>query len=204
MEDKESLLQAWSLHFGNLAKSRKEELRPLQELDSHMLHLESQSRENEDFILDTPFTTEEVYGALKKLKRGKSPGPDDLLAEHLFEGGEAVVNWLMKIFNAIVALEKLPNSLKNGIIVPVYKGGGRDPLLPGSYRGITLSSVVSKVLETLLLNRLQMNLAEANIPHTNQSAYSKRVSCSDATFATQEVIARYLKGGSRVYMCLYI
>lgn len=127
MEDKESLLQAWSLHFGNLAKSRKEELRPLQELDSHMLHLESQSRENEDFILDTPFTTEEVYGALKKLKRGKSPGPDDLLAEHLFEGGEAVVNWLMKIFNAIVALEKLPNSLKNGIIVPVYKGSGRDP-----------------------------------------------------------------------------
>jgi len=27
--------------------------------------------------------------------------------------------------------------------------------------------------------------------------------CADAIFATQEVITRYLKGGSRVYMCLY-
>ena len=200
MEGKDSLQHAWSLHFQNLAKSRKEEYRPLQELNLHMFHLDSQSWENEDFILDTPVTIEEVYAALKKLKRGKSPGPDNLLAEHLLEGGEAVANWLMKIFNVIVTLEALP---KSGIIVPVYKGSSKDPLFPGSYRGITLSSVVSKVLETVLLNRLRMSFAEASIPHTNQSPYSKGVSCSDATFATQEVIARYLKGGSRVFMCLY-
>ena len=48
-----------------------------------------------------------------------------------------------------------------------------------------------------------MSLAEASIPHPNQSAYCKRVSCADATFATQEVIARYLSNGSRVFMCLY-
>ena len=44
---------------------------------------------------------------------------------------------------------------------------------------------------------------EANVPHVNQSAYRKKVSCADAIFATQEVIARYLNGGSTVYMCLY-
>ena len=151
VEDKESLLCAWSRHFENLSKSRRVELPPLQELDLHTKDLYSQSRENEDFILDVPFTTEEVYAALNTLRRGKSPGSDSLLAEHLLEGGEAVVNWLAKIFNAIIVLEALPNSLNCGIIVPVYKGSGRDPLLPGSYRGITLSSVVSKVLETLLL-----------------------------------------------------
>ena len=48
-----------------------------------------------------------------------------------------------------------------------------------------------------------MVFVEANVPHVNQSAYKKKVSCSDAIFATQEVIARYLKGSSRVYMCLY-
>ena len=37
----------------------------------------------------------------------------------------------------------------------------------------------------------------------NQSAYRKAVSCADAIFTTQEIIARYLRGGSRVYMCLY-
>jgi len=44
---------------------------------------------------------------------------------------------------------------------------------------------------------------ECNVPHVNQPAYKKKVSCADAIFGTQEVIAKYLKGGSRVYMCLY-
>ena len=69
MEGKEPLLQAWSLDFENLGKSRKGELHTLQEL-LRMLHLDSQLPENEDFILDTPITTEEVYAALKRLRRG--------------------------------------------------------------------------------------------------------------------------------------
>lgn len=41
------------------------------------------------------------------------------------------------------------------------------------------------------------------MPHPNQSAYRKSVSCADAVFATQEVINRYLLEGGKVYMCLY-
>ena len=37
----------------------------------------------------------------------------------------------------------------------------------------------------------------------NHSVYRRTVSCVDAIFATQEMIARYLRGGSHVYMCLY-
>ena len=44
---------------------------------------------------------------------------------------------------------------------------------------------------------------EAGIPHVNQSAYMNGISCSDAIFATQEVIARYVREGGRVHMCLY-
>ena len=62
---------------------------------------------------------------------------------------------------------------------------------------------MSKVLEMLLLNRLETVFVEADIPHPNQSAYRKKVSCADAIFATQEIIARYMGNGSRVFMCLY-
>ena len=71
-----------------------------------------------------------------------------------------------------------------------------------SYRGITLSSVISKVLEFLLLERLEPFFLEANIPHPNQSAYRKKTSCADAILATQEAISRYVQGGDRVFMCL--
>lgn len=72
-----------------------------------------------------------------------------------------------------------------------------------SYREITLTSMVAKVLEFLLLQRLDLVFLEAGLPHINQSAYRRSVSCEDAVFATQEIIAMYIREGSQVYMCLY-
>ena len=67
----------------------------------------------------------------------------------------------------------------------VYKGSGKNPLKIDSYRGITLTSMVAKVLEFLLLERLESIFLEAGLPHINQSAYRKAVSCVDVIFATQ-------------------
>ena len=98
---------------------------------------------------------------------------------------------------------KLPEVLKSGVIVPIYKGGGKDPLKVNSYRGITLTSTVSKAMEFLLLEHLELVFMEAGLPHINQSTYRKVVSYGGAIFAAQEVVAKYLRGGNRVYMCWY-
>ena len=111
--------------------------------------------------------------------------------------------WLRNVLNAIVEMEVVPAVLKSGVVVPIYKGGCRDPVKVDSYRGVTLSSVIAKLLELLVLGRMGTLLEEAGVPHVNQSAYRKKVSCADAIFATQEAIARYRRGGSRVFMCLY-
>jgi hypothetical protein len=47
-----------------------------------------------------------------------------------------------KSFNKIIHLERIPSSFKEAVIVPVYKGKGRDSLLANNYRGISLSSVI--------------------------------------------------------------
>ena len=69
----------------------------LQELHQRMDVLATQSLEMEDHLLDTSFTAEEVGFAVKKLKRRKAPGPDNLLAEHLVEGRDVVTTWLIGI-----------------------------------------------------------------------------------------------------------
>ena len=140
---------------------------------------------------------------MRKLRLRKAAGPDGVIGEHLKWGGNVVQEWLLRVTNAVVDLEVVPSVLKSGVIVPVYKGGGKDPMDVNSYRGVALTSVVGKVLEFLILERLQVVLLEAGIPHINQSAYKKGVSCADAIFATQEAIARYLRDGSKVYMCLF-
>ena len=72
-----------------------------------------------------------------------------------------------------------------------------------SYRGITFTTMIAKVLEFLLLNQLDLVFLEVGLPHINQSAYKRAVSCEDADFTTQVFVAKYLRDGSWVYMCLY-
>ena len=156
---------------------------------------------NDKFKVDTPFTLEEVENAVHKLKPGRASGCDGLIGEHLIHGGQTVLSWLRNILNAIVEVEAIPPALKSGSIILIYKGNnGKDPLNADSYRGITITSVIAKVLEFLILECIFL---ESGIPHINQSAYHKRVGCADAIFVTQEAIARYVRDGSTVHMCFY-
>ena len=106
--------------------------------------------------------------------------------------------------NAVVEVEAIPEVMKRGVVVPVYKSGGKDSLRTDSYRSITLTSIVAKVLEFLLLEWLDSVFSEAGLPHIDQTAYRGGISFADAIFATQVLIAKYLRGGSRIFMCIYV
>jgi hypothetical protein len=159
------------------------------------------SRENEDFVLDVSFCSEEIERVLRNLKSGRSAGHDKLQPEHLKYGGAALNLWIKQVVNAIVEFESIPDSFKLGIVTPVYKGGGRDPLDNNSYRGITLSPLLAKVLESLLLEHLHCALTENELPHVNQTAYQKKVSCAEAIFSTLEVVSKSTQNNDRMYLC---
>ena len=89
--------------------------------------------------------------------------------------------------------------LKEGLVVPVYKKQGKDSLLVSNYRGITLSSVLSKVLEIVLLKHLSSHLGDQGFPDQLQTAYQKGISCINAT---QKTLTNQLKDGSQPYLCL--
>ena len=68
---------------------------------------------------------------------------------------------------------------------------------------MTLTSTIAEVLEFLIVNQLQLFLLGAGLSHVNQLAYQRGISCAEVIFATQETIAQYMRGGNKVYMCLY-
>ena len=201
--DKEDLLHIWADYFTMLSKSKIKDTEGLQHLNDKVQCLYNSSLSNEEYILDTSLTLEELMKAIDKLKMRKVCGPDGVLAEHLKYGGQPLHTWLLKILHCIVELEAIPDMYKYGSITPVYKRGGKDPLDKNSYRGITVTSVLAKLLEYLILERLNVVLLESGVPHVNQTAYRRHVGCADAIFATQETIAKHVREGSTVYMCLY-
>ena len=72
-----------------------------------------------------------------------------------------------------------------------------------SYRGIAISFVLSKLLESIILKRLDHTLDNLNIPHCLQTAYRIGLSCSDAVFATQEALLTHLRVRGHLYLCLF-
>ena len=122
----EVLLGKWVEHFGKVAKSRLESVDGLRDMMLKVDGLVHTSFDNEELLLDVPFTVDEVKAAIRKLKCGKAAGLDGLVAEHLKYAGESMVIWLRNIMNALMELEMIPDFLKKGVVVPVHKGGGKD------------------------------------------------------------------------------
>ena len=157
---RDDLVGAWANHFSNLSKSLLSFEEGLQQLDKKMDNLATASLSNEEYILDVPFTLDEVVRAIKKLKSGRACGPGGISAEHLKWGGESLHLWLLGV-NSITDMEEIPPSFKLGSICPIYKGGGKYPLITANYRAITMNSMFSKILEILiLLSRLEPTLTE--------------------------------------------
>ena len=111
--------------------------------------------------------------------------------------------WLCQILNHICKFEQIPDSFEHGIIIPAFKGKGRDPLLRKSYRGVTLTSVMAKVLKVALIQRTKPVLEDASIPQFTQTAYRKGVSCQNSIFAGTECNSTFVNGGDNVYTCFY-
>jgi hypothetical protein len=82
----------------------------------------------------------EVEIAIAKLKKYKSPGSDEILAELIQAGGEILVSAIHKLVNSVWNKEEW----KGSIIVPIHKKG--DKIDCNSYRGISLLSTSYKML----------------------------------------------------------
>jgi hypothetical protein len=95
-------LQKWAEHFNSVASSRIDSVRELEDLKLKVDGLLPSSFKNEEYLLDVPFTAEEVHAAVRKLKGREAAGPDGITAEHLKYAGQNMVIWLMKITNSII------------------------------------------------------------------------------------------------------
>ena len=162
------------------------------------------SRARAPQTVEDPVVVEEVEQAIRRLKpANRFGGSDSLTPEHLKFWGPIFKNWLCQLFNHLLTFEQIPTVFKQGVIIPVYKGKGRDPLLTSSYRGITLTSVLAKSFEFILFEKMLSIMEDLGCPQLTQAAYRKNVSCVESMFASQEALRCFTTEGDLVYSSLY-
>jgi len=100
-----------------------------------------------------PILREEVEAAVKSLKKGKAAGVDNIPAELIQVGGEAMIDALTIICNKIWQTGEWPTCWTQSLIITLPKKGNLQKCQ--NYRTISLISHPSKVMLRVLLNRLK-------------------------------------------------
>ena len=94
----------------------------------------------------------EVEMFIEKLKKPKSPGIDQILAELIKVGGRTIRCEIHKLIISIWNKEELPEEWKEPIVVPTYRKGDKTDC--SNYRGTSLLPSTYKILSNILLSSL--------------------------------------------------
>jgi hypothetical protein len=119
--------------------------------------------------------------AIKRLKNNKKPGPDDLYPEVIKQLPESTIATILDLFNASIALGYIPPIWKTSKVVFLPKPSKKDAMDPRSYRPITLSSFLLKLLERLVLYRLEETTFKLSPLHPAQHGFIKGRNTETAT-----------------------
>ena len=91
---------------------------------------------------------EEVKNALRRMKKGKAVGPDELPVEVWKCMGKMGIKFLTRLFRLLMG-ERMPEEWRRSVLISIYKNKG-DAHCCGSYRGIKLMSHTMKVWERII------------------------------------------------------
>ena len=126
---------------------------------------------------------------MKTLKRSKSMGPDQIHQMILKECASEFAIPLTSFGNRL----KIPNSWRFANISPIFKKGHRT--LRSNYRPISLTSVISKILERIIRDELLGHLVENNLASKAQDGFVPAKSCLSNLLETLDFITSSLVEG---------
>ena len=138
----------------------------------------------------------EVKNALRRMKKGKAVGPDELPVEVWKCMGKMEIKFLTRVFNRLLMGERMPEEWRRS--VSIYKNKG-DAQYCGNYRGIKLMSHTMKVWERIIETRLRDTVEISK----QQYGFMPGKETTDAIFALRMLMEKYREGQRQLH-CVFV
>ena len=142
-------------------------------------------------------TVTEVHRAIRRLKAGKAPGPDLVLAEALKELSPAALERFANFLRMCWTLGTVPSDFGDSDLIPLFKKG--DSSLCDNYRGISLQSHAGKVVAQILLLRIQVHIESQMLPQ--QRGFRSGSSTMDHIFSHRQLLHSARESGAPLAFC---
>ena len=117
----------------------------------------------------------DVALAIDKMNVNKSPGPDQISPRILKEAKNEIVKPLTILFNLSLRTGIVPNDWKLANVTPIFKKGCKSQ--PGNYRPISLTSIVCKLMESVIRDKIITFLETNDIIKDSQHGFRNKRSC---------------------------
>ncbi|KFP56976.1 RNA-directed DNA polymerase from mobile element jockey, partial [Cathartes aura] len=104
---------------------------------------------------------DQVREYLSNLHIRKSLGPDRMYPEVLRELADVIARPLSIIFDRSWQLGEVPKDWRKARVTPIFKKGKKNDL--GNYRLVSLTSMLGKVVEQLMLETVSRHIKDKEI-----------------------------------------
>ena len=158
-----------------------------------MIHVEDSAISDESISI----LTHEVFDAMWKLTNNKACAMDSISAEHLKYASLRLPPLLAINFTGLMIHGILPDSLLSILLVPVIKDKAGNVGCLDNYRPIALASILSKVMERILIDRVSGYISSLD----NQFGFKPKHGTDMCIYALKEIVNLYKAKNSTVVMC---
>ena len=136
-----------------------------------------------------------VEKGIAKLKNGKNDGSLPLTSENLIHSTNIFHGHLSLLFSVMLRHGCSPDGMLMGTMVPLPKGRWNVYSDSKNYRALTISSLLGKILDNIILNMESTKLC------TNDLQFSFKANCSTTMCTTmiRETISYFVNKDSNVY-----
>lgn len=143
-----------------------------------------------DEIFNIKFTKADILKAINRLKPSHSSGPDGITVNLLQKLSAAIVVPLEIILNLSMEEGTVPQEWKDAYVVPIFKKGTKAN--PSNYRPVSLTSIVCKLMETMIKDHMMDFLLRNNLLRASQHGFLPKKSCLTNLLEFLEVITKVM------------
>ena len=152
-------------------------------------------------LSDFEINEQEVKKLLKGLKVSKASGLDGIPAILLVEAADQLTFPITSIFRKSLEEGQIPSDWRQANIIPIFKKGSK--CSPNNYRPVSLTSILCKVMETLVKTKVLNHMTENQLICEEQHGFTPGRSCSTQLLDTLDFWTNVLDEGGNldaVYM----
>ena len=126
-------------------------------------------------IEEMPFfhiTPNDVQIAINSIKISASRTPDNIPAIYIKKAAKHLIKPLADFFNFSLCTGQVPKLWKEAIVVPIHKKGLKND--PSNFRPISLTSILCRILEKIIHNKLIHHLMQNKLISDAQHGFLQR------------------------------